>query len=169
MNFPTPDSKWYMAGSQRMGEYIVVAQGPKGRIGYRVIQGGDMVRVRLEPSENEFQLMYGIQKEIENWEKAPMDDGFCRFSVVVDPTILKLALSDGLRAIGEIDEVNPDAPAWARDLTSDPVDGPTENPLAKLPEQFVAGPESNSNTEVLNAVIKLMAEMTNLVGKLLTK
>ena len=46
---PDKDSEWYMGGTDGSGEYIVVAQGVHGRVGYRTL-GDEGVRVRIEPN-----------------------------------------------------------------------------------------------------------------------
>jgi hypothetical protein len=43
---PKPDTKWYMAGTESTGEYIVIGENALGRIGFRVFS--DRVRIRIE-------------------------------------------------------------------------------------------------------------------------
>jgi hypothetical protein len=42
-----PESKWYMPGTERTGEYITVGISDLGRVGFRLT--GNYVRVRVEP------------------------------------------------------------------------------------------------------------------------
>jgi hypothetical protein len=41
------DSEWYMAGTEKTGEYIVVFKSDLGRVGFRLT--GGFARVRVEP------------------------------------------------------------------------------------------------------------------------
>lgn len=43
------ESKWYMAGTEGTGEYVVIASSPNGRVGYRLLKNSGSVRIRIEP------------------------------------------------------------------------------------------------------------------------
>lgn len=119
-------SKFYMAGTEGTGEYIVVACTALGRVGYREL-GGE-TRVRVEPSDQQAaEAMAGLFAE--GW-KHPDSEQF-RFSrVVCGEEAVTEAVSLGLKAIGaEVQkgvEVNPSAPDWAKALVASPVEPQTK-------------------------------------------
>jgi hypothetical protein len=118
--------KFFMYGTERTGEYIVVAVTPAGRVGYRELGSGE-VRIRVEPA-----LYDGAKEEIARfltrmpgW-KQPGDNGQQRFSLVVATDAKTVPLCTALAAIGAYIydndvEVNPIAPAWAKLMVSNPV------------------------------------------------
>ncbi|MES2007006.1 MAG: hypothetical protein V4436_02780 [Patescibacteria group bacterium] len=123
---------FYMAGTEGTGRYVVIAKTARGRIGVRAL-GGCLVdqitklvnaRVRVEPVKKSATVtkMADVLSIGGGW-KQPGDDGEHRFSTVVEGggKKLKLRVEKALVALGAgslVTEVNPDAPAWAKDLVS---------------------------------------------------
>ncbi len=126
-----PKSAWgkkpfYMAGTEKTGEYVVVVVTPLGRIGYRVL-GDDTFRVRLEPSDVTEKLI----AKLASWKQPDKEQK--RFSTVIGDSegsqdnnpekTLKGALLKGMRALivrnSELMRVNAEAPEWARKLVDE--------------------------------------------------
>jgi len=71
---------WFMAGTEKTGEYLVVLCGKYGRLGVRELPEG--WRVRIEPSnQKSAEKLHAFFSEEEGW-KQPGDTGQFRFSAV---------------------------------------------------------------------------------------
>lgn len=113
-------NKWYMAGTQGTGEYTVVAQTYRGRVGFRQCEKiGEAVyaRVRVEPRKGK--VLPALSREA-GW-KQPGDEGQPRYSkMVAAGAPLKAAIKEALVALGvgklKRVEVNPNAPDWVKEL-----------------------------------------------------
>jgi hypothetical protein len=148
-----------MAGTEGSFQYVVVALGTEGRIGFRPL--GDMARVRIEPKDG---ASYGVVRRMDEelqgsdfeW-KTP--NGQFRFSTVIDGNEgLREALEVGIGVIGEIEQVNPAAPAWARRLAGEYVPEPA--PVAAKAESC------GLNEDLVKA---LLASMQALAAALVKK
>lgn len=105
------NKRWYMAGTEKTGEYAVLAVGSVGRLGVRNLNG--CFRVRFEPVINldilTIQVMLGLSPY--NW-KSPNNEQI-RFSTVVRKDDLAGALAWILRDMNRQDiEFNKDVPDW---------------------------------------------------------
>lgn len=70
---------FYMPGTQKTGQYIVVANSKRGRVGYRLLGNGS-VRVRIEPTNlQSAKRLAAVFTRGEGW-KQPGDQGEKRFS-----------------------------------------------------------------------------------------
>ncbi len=111
--------EWYMAGSEKTGEYVVIAKTSVGRIGYRDL-GDEGFRVRLEPAQDKIK---DVAKKLSDWKRP---NGQQRFSKEVEggedeiiESPLYEALKEGLMAMmGEEVAINPNAKAWAKELVA---------------------------------------------------
>ncbi len=126
----TKSKKFYMAGTFGSGQYVVIAATARGRIGIRPLGCAlDKVskiteaRVRVEPSESP-KILAGIAKILDEkgWKQPGQGDQH-RFSTVVRGGGKKLKgnVEKALVALGAgklKTEVNPEAPAWAKDLVA---------------------------------------------------
>jgi hypothetical protein len=75
------NQKWYMAGTEGTGEYLVIGQNKLGRLGIRPL-GNDQVRIRIEPASTEAAETLAKCFPAENGWKQPGDGGQSRFSYV---------------------------------------------------------------------------------------
>lgn len=121
------DNKFYMAGTEGTGEYLVLAVTPRGRLGYRTLSSGRS-RVRIEPAKEAHLKRFSELEVLEAWKKP---DSQRRFSVMTFSSEgLTQALKTGLVVIGagiKGTEINSDAPVEFRELV------PTAlGPLARL-------------------------------------
>jgi len=100
------EQKWFMAGTESTGEYLVLAVSPLGRLGVRDFHSA--YRVRLEPTpEGSDKIAEILTREL-GW-KQPGDQDQNRFSFFsYDAEELKEALKLGLKALGAGIEFNPD-------------------------------------------------------------
>lgn len=126
----TKSKKFYMAGTFGSGQYVVIAATARGRIGVRPlgcaldkISKIESARVRVEPSESS-KIVAGMAKALDkkSW-KQPGDGDQHRFSTVVEGggKKLKSRIEKALVALGAgklKTEVNPEAPAWAKDIVA---------------------------------------------------
>lgn len=105
------ENRFYMAGTQGTGQYIVVALSARGRVGYRPLSNS--ARVRVEPASQEAAEL--LAQSLSNWKQP---DGQFRFSTVTgSEAALHAALEKALIALGsEGLEVNPDAPDFAKKI-----------------------------------------------------
>lgn len=114
--------KFYMAGTEQTGQYVVLAVGPMGRVGFRDLGGN--YRVRVEPSTRK--VVSFMKKHFGADWRQPGDGGQFRYSkVVFGEAGCKAALTTALTALGAANarkevKVNPDAPAWAKELIGPP-------------------------------------------------
>lgn len=162
-------NKFYMAGTEGTGLYVVVAATALGRVGFRPLDNGQ-TRVRVEPSDDG--SAEAMAEQFGHGWKQP-DDHQLRFSLVTEgETATAQALSVGLKAIGatvaEGVEVNASAPDWAKALVASPVQAPPE---PELEEEILLGPTS-SEEEVEKLADKfrgLIDEAAELAKKLLNK
>jgi hypothetical protein len=105
----TPKNAWtYMAGTEGTGEYQVIARGPLGRIGYRVLS--DRLRIRVEPADSS--AADTLAPHFLGW-KQPGDGGQFRFSCEVrklntDTSIVE----DAIAALGDPLEYNQRVVDW---------------------------------------------------------
>lgn len=138
-------SKWYMAGTEGTGKYVVVAQNNVGRVGFRDLNGA--FRIRFEPSEKTLGSYSAVKEIHENlggeWT---YPNGQKRFSIVVKgEEALSAALSHVEEQMedGGSYEINPSAPGFARAIFGDePEVVPTAAPAAG----------ANTNAQLLEAV-----------------
>jgi len=116
------NGKWKMAGTERTGEYVVLARTRRGRIGVRVLKsfGKGHARIRVEPLARA-PLGKMARSFTSDW-KQPGDGGQNRFSRVVRRNRLDLT-EDAFVALGTTGctrplkaEVNPNLPRWAKKL-----------------------------------------------------
>ncbi len=115
--------KFFMAGTEGTGLYIVLLLSALGRIGIRALSGG-IFRVRVEPASTEAAAILAPAFPSSNW-KQPGNAGQDRFSTEVrgGEDALKSTLlpaCQALLAVLEGVEVNPDAPSWFKDLAQPP-------------------------------------------------
>ena len=93
---PAHCGQFRMAGTERTGEYGVIAITPLGRVGVREYAPGRF-RVRLEPK-----VLLKVS-DLAGW-KQPGDDGQRRYSTVVSAAGLEQAVLTALRAI-QVDDL----------------------------------------------------------------
>ena len=132
---PDKDSEWYMGGTDGSGEYIVIAQGVHGRVGYRTL-GDKGVRVRVEPNTMDIPTLQSIHKRLGTGWNAPVLPKHNRFSRMIPPhetTVLKNTLSRALFGVGGKVLVNPDGPDWTADLVTD---GFIESNMVAVPVKY---------------------------------
>lgn len=112
-------SEFYMAGTEKTGEYFVVAVSSLGRVGCRDLGWG--FRVRVEPSSEAAAAELAMVLQAPEW-KQPGDDGQNRFSCVIEDADLE-SRYDKLMAVllsvvevlnrGDAIKNNPEpVPAW---------------------------------------------------------
>jgi len=116
------DSKFYMAGTDKTGEYVVVAVNSAGKLGYRDL--GCDFRTRFEPSEATQSAVAEVLTKHTGW-KQPDDDGGLRFSRLAEGD--KANLLDALRTClhlmeqhGDSLDINGEAPDWAKKICGAP-------------------------------------------------
>jgi TIR domain len=125
-------NKWYMAGSDGTGEYVVVLSTRLGRVGYRQLEGS--YRIRVEPGYTDQSPLARLLTRSLGWMQ-PGDEGQNRYSIVVPTERLPGELEFAIRALeprGVEDEVNPLIPAWIQRIVeqaiqSKPVRGPVRH------------------------------------------
>jgi hypothetical protein len=133
--FPEPGSKWYMGGTDGSGEYMVVAEGEFGRVGYREVKP-KIYRVRFEPNTDETSTMEQIQKVLHNWcpPQSSIGGDTFRFSVLANGIdSLRMGLDQAIKAMGSFGSFNPAAPEFARKLIDEPFDASATPPLPPPP------------------------------------
>lgn len=116
-------NKWFMAGTEGTGQYIVFLATALGRLGVRMLSGGK-ARVRVEPTSAEAAQKIASHLTRNSGWKQPGDDSQARFSTVTggDAGLREKVQSaiHGLANIGggfmESLEMNPAAPSWVREL-----------------------------------------------------
>lgn len=129
------DTKWFMAGTEGTGEYVVAVAGNGGRIGYRHIDGG--WRVRVEPANDIARKMLRTLLVPADW-KQPGDQGQDRFSCVVRHEFdmrARVATAIAALQVHEGIEVNPAAPGWVAEgiaSTAKVVDKAIEGAVAQV-------------------------------------
>ena len=111
--------KWYMAGTEGTGQYVVIAVSPLGRVGFRRLNGE--TRVRLEPENKKVATEAGMYEIISTGWKRPdwSDKRRYRFSMVPHTAVEAVkALDLALKAIGlEGVQFNPfDGKDWVEKL-----------------------------------------------------
>jgi hypothetical protein len=117
----TINDKFFMAGTEKTGQYVVVLVTELGRVGFRKDTriGPDGYRVRVEPFGNPPARVLTESLHPGIW-KQPGDGGQHRFSSeVATESELESALDEALRGLlsgATAGEVNPEAPEWAREL-----------------------------------------------------
>jgi len=109
------NSKFYMAGTEGTGAYLVVLCTDLGRVGYRVLSTA--YRVRVEPADGDAASVLAGAFLPPTW-KQPGDNGQNRFSTMVYSgqrleAVVKTAVAALCTGFGPV-EVNPDAPDWAK-------------------------------------------------------
>lgn len=125
---------WKMAGTDGTNEYVVIAANTRGRIGIRDLglKGGQRVyRIRVEPSSWDSGLLEEIRDILHEWcgPEGNETKGNLRFSTVeMGEIYYKNSIAQGMNAlkITKSEELNPEAPDWAKDLL-----GVTFKPLTK--------------------------------------
>jgi hypothetical protein len=124
---------WNRGGTTGQGTYIGLAITSRGWLGVRVLSGNAdtltgiaMARIRLEPTEdpNTVAMMQELIPPGNGW-KVPGQNGQHRFSTVVENgkskgkkvrrTLVKSLAALGCGEDAKV-EINPDAPAWAKNL-----------------------------------------------------
>jgi hypothetical protein len=124
--------KFYMAGTEDTGQYIVVALTQRGRIGVRLLNGSSAksmaaakcARIRIEPTHINNAAATMAKKLPQKLWKQPGQNGQNRFSIEVHGggKKLKRKVRDGLKALGIEDglkvTMNPIAPKWAQKLVA---------------------------------------------------
>jgi hypothetical protein len=104
------NNKWYMAGTEGTGKYVVIASSALGRVGFRDLGGS--VRVRVEPTNAE--KAKDMAGTFAGWKQP---DKQLRFSLVVSgKKDVNKAVKLALKSIAGILKVNPAAPDWAKAL-----------------------------------------------------
>jgi len=118
-------SKFFMGGTDGSGEYVVIALGERGRVGVRRL-ADTKYRIRLEPVDFDGDLHEEIADYLEGEWNRPEDSDHHRFSICSENKEQTLAfLSMALKGIGDIEEVNPEAPEAFKALISTPFKMPT--------------------------------------------
>ena len=97
-------TQWSMAGTERTGEYVVIAMSNIGRVGFRVV--GNYVRVRIEPYSVSGEERLGkMFTEASGW-KQPDSHWQYRFSnVFTDPEEAIAAIEIAIKEIGRTDKL----------------------------------------------------------------
>lgn len=91
-------TKWFMAGTENTGQYVVVARSKLGRVGFRVT--GSYVRVRIEPTEQNAPGPLATEFNALNGWKLPRIGGQWRFSKVFnDPEEAIAAIELAIKAL----------------------------------------------------------------------
>ncbi len=118
--FSTKQSRrdFYMSGTEGTGLFIVPIKAD-GRVGYRVIDGGTRIRVRVEPARNGASRLNSTFPS-GTW-KQPSDGGQNRYSLVIPNSQVELekVLATVVAALvekGGSVKINKETPAFARDL-----------------------------------------------------
>ncbi len=91
------EGKWYMAGTEGTGEYLVLAETEYGRVGIRPLSGG-WYRIRVEPSEKGLSSIKCLSRE-SGW-KQPGQDGQIRYSIMTPSDSFLERRLQALLAIG---------------------------------------------------------------------
>ena len=114
------ENPFYMDGTDRTGEYRVLAASSMGRIGYRLLWDG-RVRVRLEPSDEAHAAKLAEVLTVEAGWKQPGDYHQDRFSTVTprgDEALAAVKLAFGVVKRGRPLVYNPDMPDYKADLAA---------------------------------------------------
>lgn len=114
---------WHMAGTEKTGQYVVVARSALGRVGYRWL--GCNFRVRVEPADEAASAL--LAEKFVGW-KQPDQFGGLRYSTMGQGGVelvaeLLVCVKYALDAFtnGGVPtplEVNPAAPPWAHQLVN---------------------------------------------------
>lgn len=106
--------KFYMAGTERTGEYVVLATSSYGMAGYRLLPDGS-VRIRVEPSDAAHAAkLAAVLTDAAGW-KQPGDNDQDRFSIVAlkgGEALAALNQAFALIKKGRPLAYNPDAPDY---------------------------------------------------------
>lgn len=113
------NSIWYMGGTEKTGQYNVLARTALGTMGVRELSDG-RVRIRIEPTAEGAEALAKVFTRADGF-KQPGDSGENRFSIVVDAksdragyeAVVRKALH-ALVAGGNVPRVNPKGRAFAR-------------------------------------------------------
>jgi hypothetical protein len=108
--------KFYMAGTERTGRYLVVLVTGLGRVGYRDL-GGGRFRIRIEPASREAGST--LRPSFPGYKEGTGGEEY-RFSTVIQggEDGLRSVIANAVKALvpGGALEVNPAAPDWATEL-----------------------------------------------------
>jgi len=107
--------KFYMAGTEGTGRYIVVLAGALGRVGYRALDNGQF-RIRIEPASPEAGSK--LRASFPGYKEGVGGKEY-RFSTVTHgEDRMRTEIGRAIKALvpGAAVEVNPAAPDWAKDL-----------------------------------------------------
>jgi len=149
------DSKFFMAGTDGSGQYVVIALGERGRVGARRL-GDDKYRIRIEPVEFDGDLHEEIEEHLKGDWSHPEDSDHHRFSICSENKVQTLAfISMALKAIGEIEELNPEAPEEFKGLLVTPFKLPT-----------VMEKKLKEATEKADAIIALAQSLASMLNDL---
>lgn len=97
-------TKWYMAGTESTGRYVVLASSKVGRVGFRVV--GNYIRVRIEPNDSLSEQQLAEKYTPEAGWKQPSHFGQYRFSRVFnDPDEAIAAIELAVKEIGRDSKV----------------------------------------------------------------
>ena len=110
------NGKWFMAGTEKTGEYLVVVIGSLGKVGYRDLGNGSF-RVRVEPVDAAAQTV--LAPSFQSWKQPGF--GQLRFSLVAYGTKdLQFALRMAIAALAKANhlQVNPKAPKGTKELVA---------------------------------------------------
>jgi hypothetical protein len=110
----TINDKFYMPGTERTGQYIVLLVTSLGRVGYRDL--GSSVRVRIEPASRA--AGDTLRPHFPGYKEGIGGQEY-RFSTVVDKSTLPGVLENAVRALvpGGNCEINPAAPDQMKAIT----------------------------------------------------
>ncbi len=109
-----------MAGTENTGQYVVMCHTVLGRVGVRTLSGGSS-RVRVEPISTEAAGIMAASLTRPGYWKQPGDNGQPRFSRMASNDCgLRAVLAQALIAlrVHQGAELNPNAPAWVRELVT---------------------------------------------------
>lgn len=129
----TKNQKFFMAGTEGTGEYLVYVITAIARLGVRSLRSGSY-RIRVEPLDGaDISAVSAMLTPALGW-KQPGHNGQNRWSEVVALEMLRASIALVLKAIqaDAASDWNPEAPEWARSLMVDEVEADSVAELAKL-------------------------------------
>jgi hypothetical protein len=120
----------YMAGAEETGKYVVVFHSPKGRIGYRDLEGS--FRIRIEPQPAGRVPLDALLTRALGW-KQPGDQGQDRYSLVVQAERFPEVLRYAIRALNPGERgtaVCPSAPEWVKQIVREESRKPADDQVS---------------------------------------
>lgn len=147
--------KFYMAGTEGTGKYVVTLVTDRGRVGFREFSPGRF-RVRVEPETvDSAASMSADFDQTEGW-KQPGSGGQNRFSLVVSgQTELEQTVEHAVKALmRDCTTVQTNGPEWARKLASANVPAEVKSQLlARAKELKVPGANSRWSLVTLQSKV----------------